>query len=100
MAALLDEAMGSAAWMSGHMSVAAELTTRFRSMLPLGTRCIMDARVASVDGRKIRTSGLLRDEVGRVYTEGDALFITVDPDKFGALTTEASSLFAELGERK
>ena len=35
MAALLDELMGGAAWMSGHMVVSAELTIRFKTMLPL-----------------------------------------------------------------
>lgn len=96
MAALLDEAMGGAAWMAGHMAVAAELTARFQEMLPLGTRCIVDAHIVSVDGRKVRVAAVLRDEAGTIYTEGEALFITLDPEKFGALAAEASRLFTDL----
>lgn len=98
MAALLDEAMGGAAWMQGHPVVAAELTARFRTMLPLGTRCVVEAHVASVNGRKVRVAGALRDLQGTTYAEGDALFITLDPKKFGALALEASRIFADLDE--
>lgn len=41
MAAVLDEALGAAAWMSGHPVVAAKLVTVFRRMLPLGTSCFL-----------------------------------------------------------
>lgn len=93
MAAMLDEAMGCAAWMSGHTVVAAALNTRFRTMLPLGVRCIIEARVDAVDGRKIHTSSVLRDEDGNVYAESKALFITLDPKKFGTFAAEASQFF-------
>ena len=98
MAALLDEAMGGAAWMQGHMVVAAELATRFRKMLPLGTRCVIEAGVAEVDGRKVRTRGVLRDEVGTVYSEGDALFIVLERSAFGALASEASQILDGQGQ--
>lgn len=97
MAALLDEAMGGAAWMSGHMVVAAELTTRFRKMLPLATRCVIEARVAHVEGRKVRTAAMLRDEQGTLYSEGEALFIVLDAERFGALATDVASLFTPAG---
>lgn len=96
MASLLDEVMGGAAWMAGYPAVAAELTTRFKTMLPLGTRIVVEARVESTDGRKVRTKGLVRDEQGVTYADGEALFITLDPKKFGALATEAAVIFAEL----
>lgn len=96
MAALLDEAMGGAAWMQSHMVVAAELTTRFKTMLPLGTRSIIEAQVASVDGRKVWTQGHLRDEAGTVYCEGEALFIKLDAKRFGALATEVAPLLSGL----
>lgn len=98
MAALLDEAMGGAAWMNGHPVVAAELTARFRAMLPLNSRVIVEAWVQSVEGRKVRTRGVLRSEDGRLYAEGEALFITMDPKKFGALVGEAARMFGESGE--
>lgn len=98
MAALLDEAMGGAAWMAGHQSVAAELKTRFRNMLPIGTRLVIEARVDTVDGRKVRTTGLLRGEDGTTFADGEALFITLDPNKLGALAAEASRMFAAIEE--
>jgi acyl-coenzyme A thioesterase PaaI-like protein len=94
MAALLDEAMGGAAWMRGHMVVAAELTTRFKKMLPLGTRCVIEAQVVDVNGRKVRTHAVLRDEAGTVFSEGDALFIVIDPARFGTLACEAAKIFS------
>lgn len=99
MAAILDEAMGGAAWMQGHPVVAAELTTRFRTMLPLGTRCVVEASVSGVDGRKVRVAGRLRQsDSDTVFAEGEALFITLDPKKFGVLASEASRFFTELDE--
>jgi acyl-coenzyme A thioesterase PaaI-like protein len=98
-AAVLDEAMGGAAWMQGHPAVAAELTTRFRIMLPLGARCVVEAWVSGVDGRKVRVAGrLVRSEGDTVYAEGEALFIALDPKKFGVMASEASRIFSELDE--
>ena len=45
MAALLDEAMGGAAWLAGHPVVAAQLNIKFSRMLPLGTRCMVDTEL-------------------------------------------------------
>ena len=99
MAAVLDEAMGGAAWMQGHPVVAAELTTRFKTMLPLGTRCVVEACVSSVEGRKVRVTGrIMSDDDGTTYAEGDALFVLVDSRKFGELAAEASSIFAAIDE--
>lgn len=96
MAALLDEAMGGAAWMQGHHAVAAELTTRFKTMLPINTRCIVQARVVTVDGRKVRVAGMLTGRDDAIYAEAEALFITLDSAKFGALAAEASRMFGDL----
>lgn len=93
MASLLDEAMGAAAWSSGHAVVAAELTTRFRRMLPLEASCIVEARVASSDGRKVRTVAELRRRSGDLVAEGEALFIELDPARFGDLVEQAAAMF-------
>jgi len=93
MAALLDEAMGVAAWEQGHLAVAADLRIRFRNMLPLGSRCLVRARVASVEGRKITIEGVLNDVSGITYAEGTSIFVTMNASKFGKLAQEASRLF-------
>jgi acyl-coenzyme A thioesterase PaaI-like protein len=92
MASILDEAMGAAAWAAGHAVVAAELTTRFRRMLPLGSCCIVEARVASTDGRKVRTVAELRTRGLDLVAEGEALFIELDPARFGELIDQASAI--------
>ena len=79
MAAILDEAMGGVAWLSGHPVVAAGLNITFRNMLPLDTACVVEAEITAVDGRKISTRGSLRGRDDQaVYAEGTALFVTLD----------------------
>ena len=77
-AAVLDEAMGAAAWMAGLIVVAAQLTTDFRRLLPLGTDAVLEAWVEGHQGRKVNTAGVIRGEDGLVYAEGRALFVRLD----------------------
>jgi predicted thioesterase len=60
-------------------------------MLPLGSRSVVHARVVSVDGRKVKTEGAISDQSGNVIADGTALFLTLDPTKFGQLASEASA---------
>lgn len=78
--AVLDEAMGSSAWLDGYPVVAAHLEVDFRRMLPLGTDALLEARVDRVAGRKVHCKGRLTDEEGRPFAEGSGLFIVLDPD--------------------
>lgn len=95
MAALLDETMGAAAWMQGHRVVAADLGVRFRNMLRLGSRCVVRAEVVSVEGRKVIVKSALSDGAGYLFAEGEALFVALDPSKFGKLDAAASQVVAE-----
>lgn len=81
MAAVLDEALGSACWVAGHSVVAAELTTRFRNMLPLGEIVTAEAWVERVDGRKLYSKGHLIGDDATVYAEATALFVAIDVEK-------------------
>lgn len=101
MAAVLDEAMGAAAWIAGHMVVAAELKTRFKGMLPLGTRCIAEGRVDSVAGRRVEVSGLLKDATGHVFTDGEAIFVKLREDQIRRLAKiGADNFFASASEQR
>jgi acyl-coenzyme A thioesterase PaaI-like protein len=80
-AAVLDEAMGAAAWQAGLIGVAASLTTDFRRMLPLGTDTVLEAWVEEHQGRKVRTAGRLTGEDGTVFAEARALFVRLDPER-------------------
>lgn len=85
LAALLDELMGVAAWNDGHAVVLARLTTHNRAMLPL--RCVVlgEAHVVSVDGRKVQVKSKLVGADGRVFVEGEGLFVTVGLERFREL---------------
>lgn len=101
MAALLDEAMGGAAWLAGHPVVAANLNITFRQMLPLNSPCYVEAHVTEVEGRKVRTRGIIRSRDGlQTYSEGEALFITLDEGRIGDLSAKAQVIVDRLHKDK
>lgn len=76
-AAVLDEALGIAAWAAGYPVVAARLVTEFRQMLPLGTVCAVETTIESVEGRKVRVTGRLVGDDGTVYADAESLLVDV-----------------------
>lgn len=84
MAAVMDEALGSACWAAGYPVVAAELTARFHHMLPLGHVYTIEAEIERVDGRKVWTRGHIRDDDGKIYTSATGLFIVIRDAAFRA----------------
>ncbi|MEM9997247.1 MAG: PaaI family thioesterase [Bacteroidota bacterium] len=75
MAAVLDEAMGTAALLRGKPSVAAEITCRFLAMLPLGVVATAEAEAAPPDaeGRMAVTVRLVGPD-GTLHAEGTGTF--------------------------
>lgn len=72
--ALLDEAMGMAAWQQGYRVLAAHVDIDFRRPVRLGSDVEVRARVHSVDGRKVHTRGEIR--IGEaVMAEASGLFV-------------------------
>lgn len=90
-AAVLDEAMGSAAWVEGHPMVMAHLATDFRRMLPLGTDARLEARVTGVDGRKVHLEGRLVDEGGQAYAEATGLGVVLEEERSRELLDRAAA---------
>jgi acyl-coenzyme A thioesterase PaaI-like protein len=91
MAALLDEAMGAAAWLAGHRVLAAKIAIDFKKPMPLGSSVLLRAWVERAEGRRVFTRGELfipRDATdlksGTVYAAGEGLFIAVDIEKLRA----------------
>jgi acyl-coenzyme A thioesterase PaaI-like protein len=93
-AAVLDEAMGAAAWVVGHIAVAARLDTNFKRMVPLGTDATLEAWVEREEGRKIWTSGRLLDSAGEPFAAATGLFIDLPAERYQPLLVKAA---AELG---
>lgn len=75
-AAVMDEALGLAAWAAGYPIVVGNLNVSFRAMLPLETVVTLESRVVSAQGRKIMVHGrLFRGET--IFAEGECLCITI-----------------------
>jgi acyl-coenzyme A thioesterase PaaI-like protein len=90
-AAVLDEAMGAAAWVAGHIAVAARLDTNFQRMVPLGTDATLEAWVEREEGRKIWTAGRLLDGDGEPFAAAGGLFIELSPERFRPLLEQAAA---------
>ncbi len=88
-AALLDEALGMATIFSGGPGMTGELTTRFRHHTPVATPLRVEARLDSVDGRKMYTSGELYCG-DLAVVEASGLFIAVQGSKFQELLNAKS----------
>lgn len=80
-AAVLDEAMGSACWVLGHRVLAGTLTIRYRAPIPLDTVATVWTDVVRTEGRKVFTVGQVRGPDGLVYTDADGVFVRMRPDQ-------------------
>ena len=75
-AAVMDEALGLAAWAAGYQIVVGNLNVSFRNLLPLQKVVTVESRVISVEGRKIMVHGkIFSGEV--LYAEAECLCITI-----------------------
>lgn len=81
-AAVLDEAMGAAAWKIGHSVVIARLAVIFRRALPLGTDATVEVRITRKSGKRIWICGHLLAADGTVFAESRGLFITLPMGRF------------------
>jgi acyl-coenzyme A thioesterase PaaI-like protein len=78
-AAVMDEALGLAAWAAGYSIVVGNLNVSFRNMLPLERVITLESRVISAQGRKIMVHGrIFCDDT--TYAEAECLCITI-PEK-------------------
>ncbi len=89
MAAVLDEAMGFAAWIAGQTVVAAKITVEYMQMLPVNSVVTVEAWVENIDGRKVMTKGKIYDG-DKIFSSSEGLFISIPAEKFG---DEAHYLF-------
>lgn len=87
-AAVLDEAMGAAAWLEQHTALIVRLTVDLRRMLPLGTEAAFEAWVTAVWGRKVTVRATLTDPQGNIVAESEGLFITLLPEQMDGIRAE------------
>jgi len=74
-AAVMDEALGLAAWAAGYPIVVGNLNVSFRNMLPLQKVVTVESRVVSAEGRKVMVHGRIFC-AETTYAEGECLCIT------------------------
>jgi acyl-coenzyme A thioesterase PaaI-like protein len=86
-AGAFDEVLGAAQSLSGNPGMTGTLTVRYRSPTPLHVELRLVGKLVRVEGRKIFTEGqLLCGE--RLCAEADAVFISLNIDRFLALIAE------------
>ena len=76
-AAVLDEAMGFAAWIAGQTVVAAKLSVYYKKMLPLKTIATIEAWIDSVKGRKVITKSKIYDDNGKLLIKGVERYVDI-----------------------
>jgi acyl-coenzyme A thioesterase PaaI-like protein len=86
-AAAFDEVLGMAQSLSGQAGFTGTLTVRYRTPTPLNEELHFRAWVDRVEGRKIFTSGTCHAG-DRLTAEAEAIFVTVDRERFEALLRE------------
>lgn len=75
-AAVMDEALGLAAWAAGYPIVVGNLNVSFRNMLPLQKVITVESRVISALGRKVMVHGKIFCG-DTLYAEAECLCITI-----------------------
>ncbi len=76
-AAVLDEAMGWAAYAQGTFAMTARMSVRFRRPVPLGKPLTVSARAVRQRGPAIEMRAELRDAAGRLLAESEGMFMQV-----------------------
>ena len=83
MAAVLDEAMGIAAFLAGHPVFAAPIGGNLPKRLPLGLDACVSTWVEQVEGKKIATRGRLYfEDTGEDFATSEGLFIVQPIERF------------------
>ena len=83
-AAIFDEVLGFAQALSGAPGMTGKLEITYRAPTPLHTPLRVAGRFERIDGRKIFTTGTIHAG-DRLCAEAKGLFISVRPERFGAL---------------
>jgi len=89
LAAVLDETMGGACFLAGHIVLAGRLTTEFKRMVPLGSVARLEAWVEAVDGRKVTARSRLVLPDGQDAAVGQGLFVELAEGKLDTLVEAA-----------
>ncbi len=93
--AIMDEALGAAAWLRGLSVVTATLRIKYRRPLNVGTLCELVTEITKIDKRRIQVRGSLRVKGGDVVAEAEGVYFRL-PDS--ELTDKLAKIMAERRE--
>lgn len=85
LAALVDEAMGAAAWASGKRVLSVNLNFNYRKPVPLGVPLRIVGRITGRERRKTFTSGQVLLPDGALAVEGTGIFVDA-PEVFDGMS--------------
>ena len=89
---VLDEAMGSAAWLAGYPSIAANLNVDFMEMTPIGRDCLIESTVDNVSPTKLGITATLSLN-GKTLVRGRGVFPRLRKDRmFETFSTTGQTL--------
>ncbi len=74
-AAILDEALGGAAWLNGFPVVTAQLTLNFKKPIKISTEIFVDSWVDNTEDKKVYLKGIVVDENESLYAEASGIFL-------------------------
>jgi acyl-coenzyme A thioesterase PaaI-like protein len=80
-AAVLDDAMGVAAWMAGHHVLASTLQVRFRMKVPLHHVVFVEAAVRASHGPRLHVNGKVCDNRGAPFAESAGLLTQITSER-------------------
>lgn len=80
-ASLIDDAMGTAAWLAGHRVSSLNLNINMRKFVPLLTPVQIECFVSNVDGRKVTVSCTVRSTPEVTHADATGLFLQINFEK-------------------
>jgi uncharacterized protein (TIGR00369 family) len=86
--AVLDDVLGTVPLVNGIPAVTARLTVNFRRPVVIGHEVSITARLAGVDGRKITATCEMRDSLGRVLADAEALLVAIEAGHFTRIAAD------------
>ncbi len=79
LAAVLEDAMGLAAWLRGFDAWPVAGTIRYRRMMPLGLVCTLGAWVTLIESEKIQVRALLGGPTGQSFADAEGVLALQRP---------------------
>ena len=87
-ASVLDESMGTAAWINGFKVMTATLKVNYYSSVKLDEQLFVETWVDHVEGKKVWMKGkLISENETKLYSESTGLFIILNNEKIKSLET-------------